>query len=77
MTGRRVAAVAVVVFLRWLAAARVPVTVSGVTFAVPALAFAALTVTAVSAAVVALVMYRLRADRAAAAAWRAGKAGAR
>jgi hypothetical protein len=66
---------AIVVFLRWLAVGHVTATVSGLTFTMPALAVAAVAVTAVSGAAVALVIYRLRADQVRRATWRAARAG--
>ena len=76
LAARTVAVIVAVVFLRWLAVGHVSMTVSGVPVTVPALAVAAVAVMAVSGAVVALVVYRLRADRTARAAWRAAKGGA-
>jgi hypothetical protein len=71
------ALVVALVFVRWLAAAHVAVTVAGIPVIVPALAVAAAVVVAVAAAVVALIVYRTRAEQAVAAPWqRAPKAGA-
>ena len=58
------ALVSALLFLRWLAADHVALTVGGVTATVPALAVAALAVIAVTAAAVALIVYRTRAERA-------------
>jgi ABC-type antimicrobial peptide transport system permease subunit len=77
MSRALIAAVPIGLFLHWLAAGQVTVTVDGVPVAVPAVAVAALVLIAVSAAVVALVVYRIRAERAMLAAWRARKAVAR
>jgi hypothetical protein len=66
-----------VLVVRSLAGAHVLVPVGGLVVAVPALAIAAVTVTAMAAAVTALVVYRIRADRATLAAWQASKAAAR
>ncbi len=65
---------AVVLFLRWLVTGHVAVTAGGLTFMVPALALAAVTVLTLTAAVVALVVYRTRAEQAMLAAWQARKA---
>jgi uncharacterized membrane protein YccF (DUF307 family) len=72
-----IAAVCLALFLRWLAAGHVTVTIAGAPVNVPALAVAAVAVIAVSAAVVALVVYRTRAERAMLADWQARKAAAR
>lgn len=72
MTRARLAAVtAALLFLRWLAAGHVAVTVAGASVSIPALAVAAVAVVAVAAAVVALLVYRVRAERAMLAAWQA------
>jgi hypothetical protein len=68
--------VALALFLRWLAVGQVTVTVDGAPVVLPALAVAAVCLTAVAAALVALVVYRIRAERAMLAAWQARKAGA-
>jgi hypothetical protein len=68
------AVVSALVFLRWLAAGHVAVTVGGLTAVVPALAVAAVVVLTLTAAAVWLVVYRTRAERAMLAAWQAGKA---
>ena len=64
--------------LRWLATGHVAVTVGGLTATAPALAVAAVAVAAITAAVVWLIVYRTRAERAIrtawGAGWRAGKA---
>lgn len=74
---RLIAAVAAVVFLRWLTVARVTITVAGIPVSVPAFAVAAATVLTVATALVALLVYRTRAERAMVAAWQARKAAAR
>ncbi len=61
-------------FLRWLAVGHVAVTFAGATVIVPALAVAAVAALGVTAAVVALIVYRVRAERAMLAAWQARKA---
>jgi len=71
------ALVSALLVLRWLATGHVAVTVGGATISVPALAVAAVAVIAVAAAGVALVVYRVRAERAMLAAWQARKAAAR
>jgi hypothetical protein len=71
------AAVALALFLRWLAAASVTVTVDGLPVVLPVLAVTAVPLTAISAAAVALLVYRTRAERATLAAWRARQAMAR
>jgi len=58
------ALVSALLFLRWLAAGHVALTVGGLTVTVPALAVAAVAVIAVTAAAVALIVYRTRAERA-------------
>jgi hypothetical protein len=74
MTKARLAALAVAVLvLRWLATAQVTTTVGGFPVAVPVLAFAAVTVAGVAAAVAALVICRSRAEQAAVLAWRSGR----
>ena len=75
MKAHAAALAAIVVFLRWLAVGHVTATVGGATFTVPALLIAAVIVIALSGAAVALVVYRIRADRAWRAAWRAARAG--
>jgi hypothetical protein len=65
---------AVVLFLRWLVTGHVAVTAGGLTFIVPALALAAVTVLTLTAAAVALLVYRTRAEQAMLAAWQAQKA---
>ncbi len=71
------ALVSALVFVRWLAVGHVAVTVAGATVIVPALAVTAVAVVAVTAGVVALVVYRTRAERVMLAAWQARKAAAR
>jgi hypothetical protein len=72
MTRKRLAAViAAFVVVRWMAAGHVGVTVAGLTLAVPALAVAAVLVLAAAAAGVALVVWRVRAERDMVAAWQA------
>jgi hypothetical protein len=71
------AAVVVALFLHWLAAGHVTVTLDGAPVVLPALLVAALMLISVSAAAVALVVLRIRAERASLAAWQARKAGAR
>jgi len=61
-------------FLRWLAAGHVALTVAGATVSVPALAVATVAVVTVAAAAVALIVYRTRAEQAMLAAWQARKA---
>jgi hypothetical protein len=68
---RLIAVLSVVLFLRWLAVGQVTLTVAGATAVVPALAIAAAAVLAMTAAAVALVVYRVRAERAMLAAWQA------
>jgi hypothetical protein len=65
---------AVVLFLRWLVTGHVAVTAGGLTFIVPALALAAVTVLTLTAAAVTLLVYRTRAEQAMLAAWQARKA---
>lgn len=72
-----IAAVCLVLFLRWLAVGQVTMTVAGAPVIVPALAVAAIAVIAAAGAVVALVVYRTRAERAMLAAWQARTAAAR
>lgn len=71
------ALVSALLFLRWLATGHVALTVAGLTVAVPALLVAAVAAVAVTAGVVALLVYRTRAERAMLAAWQARKAAAR
>ena len=71
------ALVSALLFLRWLAAGHVALTVAGATITVPALAVAAVAVITVAAAAVALIVYRTRAERAMLAAWQARKAATR
>ncbi len=68
------ALVSAVLFLRWLAAGHVALTVAGATVSVPALAVATVAVVTVTAAAVALIVYRTRAEQAMLAAWQARKA---
>jgi hypothetical protein len=70
-------AVPVLVFLHWLAAGQVTVTADGYPVAVPVLLIAAVIITALAAVLVALLVWRVRAEDARAAAWRLRKAGAR
>lgn len=72
---RLITAISLALFLRWLATGHVTVTVAWATVTIPVLAIAAAAVIAASAAVALLVAYRIRADRAALAAWRAGQGG--
>jgi hypothetical protein len=66
---------AVVLAVRWLAGVHVPVAVfGGAIVTVPALALAALALIAVAAGLVALLVWRTRAEQAMLAAWQAGKA---
>ena len=64
-------------FLRWLAAGHVALTVAGATVRVPSLDVAAVAVIAVAAAAVALIVYRTRAEQAMLAAWQARTAATR
>ena len=61
-------------FLRWLAAGHVALTVAGATVSMPALAVTAVAVVTVTAAALALIVYRTRAEQAMLAAWQARKA---
>ena len=72
-----VAAVAVALFLRWLAVGQVTVTADGIPVVLPALAVAAACLTAVAALLVVLVVYRARAERAMLADWQARRAAVR
>jgi hypothetical protein len=63
----------VVLFLRWLAAGQVVVTVAGTPVAVPVIAVAAVAMIAVTGALAALLVYRIRAEQAMMAAWQARK----
>jgi hypothetical protein len=72
-----IAAVCLALFVRWLAVGQVTVTVAGAPVTVPALALAAVAVIAAAGAMAALVVYRVRAERAMVAAWQARRAAAR
>lgn len=77
MSRRLVAVVLAALFLRWLAVGHVTVTADGVPVVLPALAVTAACLTAVAALLVALVVYRTRAERAMLAAWQARSAAVR
>jgi len=72
-----IAAVCLVLLLRWLAASQVTMTMAGAPVVVPALALAAVAVIAAAGAVAALVVYRIRAEQAMLAAWQARRAAGR
>jgi uncharacterized membrane protein YccF (DUF307 family) len=72
-----IAAVPIVLFLHWLAVGHVTVTADGIPVVLPALALAAVCLTAVAAVLVALVVYRTRAERAMLASWQARSAAVR
>jgi hypothetical protein len=71
------AAVALVLFVRWLASATVTVNAGGFPVTVPVFLVIAMVAVSVAAAVVALAVYRTRAERATLAAWRSRPAVAR
>lgn len=71
------ALVAALLALHWLAVGHVTLTVAGAIVILPALLVAALAAAAVTAGVVALLVWRTRAERAMLAAWQARKAAAR
>ena len=71
------ALISAAMFLRWLAAGHVALTVAGATVSVPALAVAAVAVVTAATAAVALIVYRTRAEQAMLAAWQARKAATR
>jgi hypothetical protein len=60
---RLTAAVAVALFLRWLAVGHVSMTIGGASMSVPALVIVAGCVLAVTAAAAALLVYRVRAEQ--------------
>ena len=71
MTKTRLAILAAAVLvLRWLATAQVTINLGGFPVAVPVVAFTAVTVAAVAAAAVVLVVWRSRAEQAAVLVWR-------
>jgi len=72
-----IAAVAVTLFLRWLATGHVALSIAGAVISVPALLVVAVTVVAVTGAAAAVVIYRTRAELAMLAARQAQEAGAR
>lgn len=72
-----IAALAGVLLLHWLTTAHVTLTVAGFPVLVPMLAIAAAAVVTVTSALAALVVYRVRVERAMLAAWQARKVAAR
>jgi ABC-type uncharacterized transport system fused permease/ATPase subunit len=72
-----IAAVAVTLFLRWLATGHVALSIAGAVISVPALLVVAVTVVAVTGAAAAVVIARTRAELAMLAARQAQEAGAR
>jgi ABC-type branched-subunit amino acid transport system permease subunit len=72
-----IAAVAAVLFLRWLAVGQVTVVADGFPVTVPVLLVAAVIVAAAAAAILALLALRIRAEQARAATWPPRRAGAR
>lgn len=66
---RLITALSLAAFLRWLATGHVTAAVGGTTIIIPALALLSAAVIATAAGIVAVIAYRLRADRTTAAAY--------